>query len=278
MSQPTFIDRYAELAASGSPFVAVTVVDVIGSTPQNAGSRMIVTRAGLDQGTVGGGKIEARAIEEARAMLHSGERTRFFDWSLKADIGMTCGGRVRVYMESCNVATWRIVIFGAGHVTQALAPVLVALPCTVTCVDPRQEWLDRLPLSVRTICTDNPPTEVARLPEDASILCLTKGHASDLPVLLEIFQSGRSFPLVGVIGSAAKRAVLRKELLQAGVAEERIDFQCPVGLPIGSNHPGEIAVSIAAQLLQTRDVLDAEPRNSRERPEEEPPMDADARG
>ena len=55
-----------------------------------------------------------------------------------------------------------------------------------------------------------------------------------------------------MIGSAAKAAVLRKELTAAGVDPERLTFLCPVGLPIGTNHPGEIAVSIAAQLLEVR--------------------------
>lgn len=252
MPEPTHIQRYTQLAAEGAPFVAVTLVDVHGSTPSDAGSKMIVTPAGLDHGTVGGGKVEAQAIAQAQRLLRDRVRTAFVDWNLKADVGMTCGGRVRLFFETVNAAEWSVVIFGAGHVTCALARLLVELPCRVTCIDPRQAWLDKLPDRAVTICTDDPPGEVATLPGDAFVLCMTQGHATDRPVLERIFEAGRVFPFLGVIGSAAKAATLRRELRAAGVDDAVIDFRCPVGLPIGTNHPAEIAVSIAAQLLEVR--------------------------
>lgn len=248
------IYRSAELVNSSEPFVAVTLVEATGSTPAGTGAKMFVTAAGLDAGTVGGGRVEAKAIAIAQEMLAERAGCRSVDWSLKADVGMTCGGRVRLFFEPIGVATWPIVVFGAGHVTQALAELLVRLPCQLTCVDPRDDWLARLPPGVRRIEAADPPAEVARLPDDAMVLCMTRGHSSDLPVLEAIFKSDRTFPYLGAIGSRAKAAVLRKDLLAAGVAEERIVFHCPVGLPIGSNHPAEIAVSIVAQLLETRDM------------------------
>ncbi len=66
----------------------------------------------------------------------------------------------------------------------------------------------------------------------------------------------RHFPFVGVIGSAAKAEILRQEMIAAGLPPERaVQFHCPVGLPFGSNHPHEIALSIAAQLVSERDRL-----------------------
>ena len=254
MPEPTHIQRYTQLAAAGSPFVAVTLVDAHGSTPSDAGSKMLVTPDGRDHGTVGGGKIEAKAISEAQNLMRDQVRTAFVDWNLKADVGMTCGGRVRLYFEAVNVAGWSVVIFGAGHVTQALARLLIELPCRVTCIDPRADWLAKLPESVATVCTEDPPGRVETLLDDAFVLCMTQGHATDRPVLQRVFESGRTFPFLGVIGSAAKAATLRRELIQAGVSEDALNFTCPVGLPIGSNHPGEIAVSIAAQLLEVRDA------------------------
>jgi xanthine dehydrogenase accessory factor len=247
------LEMLHELRVTGTPFVEVTLVDAKGSTPGDAGSRMIVTDAGLISGTVGGGRVEARAIEMAQSMLAAKmERTRFVEWNLQTDVGMTCGGIVRLYFELANVLDWRIVIFGAGHVTQALARLLVALPCRVRCIDPRADWLSKLPASIATTCTATPEREVAALPDDAFILCMTRGHRSDFPVLREIYSQPRAFPYVGVIGSRSKAAVLRRELSEAGAAEERLTFRCPVGAPIGSNHPAEIAVSIAAQLLEVR--------------------------
>jgi xanthine dehydrogenase accessory factor len=62
-------------------------------------------------------------------------------------------------------------------------------------------------------------------------------------------------PYLGVIGSRSKRKVLIRELTEAGIPPEVAEgFRCPVGLSLGTNHPGEIAVSIAAELIQVRDT------------------------
>jgi xanthine dehydrogenase accessory factor len=82
---------------------------------------------------------------------------------------------------------------------------------------------------------------------------MTRGHTTDRPILERALRD-RNFPFLGVIGSDAKAAVLRRELIAAGLPAERAAaFHCPVGLDFGSNHPHEIALSIAAQLLQERD-------------------------
>ena len=85
------------------------------------------------------------------------------------------------------------------------------------------------------------------------MLSLTKGHSSDRPVLRELLRKFPGFAYAGVIGSASKRAVLMRELREDGIPEELLEkVICPVGLPIGGNDPAEIAISIAAQLLEKR--------------------------
>ena len=260
MAAAELLRRSSELADAATPFVVVTLIEATGSTPADTGAKMLVTAAGLEIGTVGGGRVEAKAIDEAQSLLLEKGGCKLADWSLKADVGMTCGGRVKLFFEPVGVANWPIVVFGAGHVTQALAAILVRLPCQLTCIDPRADWLAKLPKGVRIIETTDPPAEVDRLPDNAFVLCMTQGHKSDLPVLVRLFQNNRTFPYVGVIGSKAKAAVLRKELVAAGVPPERAVFFCPVGLPIGTSHPAEIAVSIAAQLLEVRDAIASELR------------------
>lgn len=252
----TFFEAQNDLLNEGTPFVAVTVVDTLGSTPQDRGSKMLVTAEGRQHGTVGGGKIEARAIEEAKAMLadDTAPKTRFFQWSLEKDIGMTCGGIVRVYFEAFNVTRWNIVVFGAGHVSNALMGVLMHLDCRVTCIDSRPEWLERLPSSpkLRKVHATDMPSEVAKIADGSFVLLMTMGHTTDKPILVEILRT-RAFPYLGVIGSNAKAKRLRQDVLDAGLPEEATRaFFCPVGLEIGSNHPHEIAISIAAQMLQIR--------------------------
>ncbi len=199
----------------------MTIVEAVGSVPQDAGARMLVTAGGLHTGTVGGGKVEGKAIAEAQAMLGAASgapATQCLAWNLKRDVGMTCGGTVRLYFEAFGVAPWQIVVFGAGHVANALARLLVGLDCRITVLDPRPEWLARLPESPRLarVLADDMPAQVAALPEDAFVLLMTMGHTTDRPILLEILRT-RTFPYLGVIGSAAKAARLRKDVTEAGL-------------------------------------------------------------
>lgn len=253
----TFFETLSELMAAEVPLVTVTVVDRAGSVPQDRGAKMIVTAAGLRHGTVGGGKIETKAIEEAQRMLRGEyqDATQFVSWNLGKDVGMTCAGTVKLYFESHNVSRWNVVVFGAGHTAQALTSLLVHLDCRVTCVDPRREWLDRLPASPRLTKLEvaDMPSVVKTLPDRSFVVLMTMGHATDLPVLVEILRT-RNFPFVGVIGSHSKAAVLRRDVGETGLPDEaRLAFHCPVGLDLGSNHPYEIAISIVAQMIQVRD-------------------------
>lgn len=255
-----FVERLAELSQSGVPFVCVTMVEAVGSTPQDAGSKMLVTTTGLHSGTVGGGRVELKAIEHAQSMLaqpaNQTPLTALVEWNLKRDVGMTCGGSVKLFFETYNHSDWRIVVFGAGHVASAVVECLAPLDCHVTCVDSRAEWLDRIPnrARLRKLHSAEPRTLVPELSGDAFVICMTMGHATDRPILEEIFRQSRQFPFLGVIGSKAKRAVLVKELTAAGISPANCEaFHCPIGLDLGTNQPGEIAISVVAQLIQERD-------------------------
>lgn len=254
----SFFEKLQELLESGVPFVAVTVVDVQGSVPQDSGAKMLVTTEGHYLGTVGGGKVEKRAIEEAQSMLNGDGRreTKFVNWALDRDIGMTCGGSMKLFFEPYNLNTWKIVIFGAGHVANALINLLSKLDCHVTCIDPRQEWLDKLPKTTKLRCVlaADMPDMVKSLDQESFVLCMTMGHTTDKPILLEILKQGRKFPYLGVIGSKAKSERLKQDIVEAGLpAEMQNAFFCPIGIDLGSNHPQEIAISVIAQLIQERD-------------------------
>ncbi|MFM9024921.1 MAG: xanthine dehydrogenase accessory protein XdhC [Planctomycetaceae bacterium] len=251
------IERLAEMAAAGAPFVLVTLAEAVGSTPQDAGTKMLVDATGLRFGTVGGGKVEARAIAEAQALLADPQARActLVEWNLKRDVGMTCGGTVTLLFEAYHVRPWRVVVFGAGHVGQALVRCLLLLDCGVVCIDPRPEWLARLPESPRLerICLAEPRDYVPRLRADDVVVCMTMGHATDRPILEAVFKAGLEPAYLGAIGSRAKREVLRKELEAAGVPAAAVArLRCPIGLPIGGNQPGDIAVSVAAEILQER--------------------------
>ena len=154
-----YIEHLAELDRSGQPFASVTIVEGVGSTPENVGSKMLVNETGLVFDTVGEGLIERKAIGHAQAMLSQGscQPTELVEWNLQRDVGMTCGGVIRLFFESFNDRRWQIVIFGAGHVAQALTRYLLPIDCQIHCIDQRHEWLDRLPESSnlkRTQCDE----------------------------------------------------------------------------------------------------------------------------
>ena len=261
---------YVDLGAleqSGAAFVLVVLVEALGSTPQDTGAKMLVTPGGLHMGTVGGGRVEAKAIAFAQDLLaQSGPdatKPRFVSWTLKGDAGMTCGGAVKLYFEPhlARRSGWPIAIFGAGHIAQALLPVLLPLPCSIDVFDSRAEWIARLPraFNLRASAEPDLAAVVDTLPDHAFVLCMTQGHRTDRPILHRAL-STRNFPYLGCIGSDAKAAILRDELISEGIAPERAtQFHCPMGLEFGTNHPHEIALSIAAQLLTERDRLTPPP-------------------
>lgn len=244
------------------PFVVITLVAGRGHVPQDLGAKAVVTRAGLVFGTIGGGKVEAKAIRYALERFQKRE-PELLTWNLQTDVGMTCGGEMTLLFESHQSSTWKIAVFGAGHVAQALVPLLSTLDCEVECIDPRQDWVEKLPehKNLKKHLGD-PKDLVKKLSADTFFVSVTQGHSHDVPVLEEIHKNFPDAPYIGVIGSAVKASAIRKELKERGVSELFIEkIRCPIGLELGTNHTGEIAVSIAAQLLQCRDKLKS--RNSR---------------
>jgi xanthine dehydrogenase accessory factor len=241
----------------GIACVVVTTVQVRGSVPGMLGGKVVVTAEGLVAGTVGGGRVEAKVIEEGQRLLgEEGVACAEVVWNLQRDVGMTCGGEMRFLFEVVRpLAAWHVVIFGAGHVAKAVVGVLSGLACRVEVIDVRADWLEGLPKAgnVKAHCVSAYEDGVGLVSEKSFVLCLTKGHSTDRPVLREVLRRYPGGAFLGVIGSLAKRAVLSRELREDGIAEAVLErMVCPVGLPIGTNDPAEIAISIVAQLLERR--------------------------
>lgn len=255
-----YLKAHRDLTERKIPFVTVTLVHTLGESPNQAGARMIVDRDGLRFGTVGGGKLEKRAMAEALAELSSPKpRACFFaEWNLQKDLGMTCGGVAKLYFEVFQPQSrWKIAVFGAGHVSQALCPLLLTLDCDVACIDPRAEWLDKLPEhpALKKVMAEDMTKPLLELPSESFVVLITMGHSTDAPLLVKALQE-RDFPYLGVMGSTVKSRRLRQDVLDAGLAASALGrYLCPIGEDFGSNAPAEIAFSIVAQLLRRRDEL-----------------------
>lgn len=234
--------------------VLATVVEVAGSTPQAAGAKLLLLAGGRAIGTVGGGTVEHRVLEEARALLApAGPAQRLLVYDLSRDLGMCCGGQMKVFLERIEPAA-RLLLFGAGHVGGAICEAAARAGFEVTVVDEREAWADagRLP-SARAVLCDEPAAAVAELAPDLATACVvaTHSHAVDQATVKALLATPAG--LVGMIGSRRKRDKFLMRLRAQGVGEEQLArLRTPLGLDIGAVTPEEIAVSVVAELVGVR--------------------------
>src|SRR5262245_11619154 len=184
----SWIDELGELREREEPCVLVVVTRVKGSAPREPGARMIVAGGELVHGTIGGGNLEKLAIERARALIADPEgRSTSADYPLAEEAGQCCGGSVTLFMEPYPWRRRLVVVFGAGHVGQALAGLAPWLRARVRLVDGREEdeIRPRLPRQrpYELVCTDAPEGELDELPENALVVIMTHSHALDLELV-----------------------------------------------------------------------------------------------
>lgn len=148
----------------------------------------------------------------------------------------------------------RAILFGAGHCSLALAPLLQTIGFRVTVFDDRSDLLtaDRFPGADALICGDF--TKIDRYlttGADDYIVVMTSGHSHDFEVQEQVLR--HPFAYVGVIGSRSKTASVNARLREAGIAEDAIAaIHTPIGVSIKAVTPEEIAVSIAGEMIYER--------------------------
>jgi xanthine dehydrogenase accessory factor len=267
-----WIAALADLAAAGRPAVLVTVLRAAGSTPRDAGTKMVVADDGF-HGSIGGGHLELVALETARELLLAAARGEDVsapvvrEITLGASLGQCCGGAATLVFEAVLPVRWHVAVFGAGHVGKALVKLLADLPCAVTWIDSRAEEFPPETVHpersdagtasrsrggrVRTIVSETPADEVADLPPGSDVLVMTHSHALDFEIVEAAMRRG-DHRYLGLIGSRTKRARFLQRLAARGRSPEQLArLTCPVGVAgISGKHPAEIAIAVAAQLLQ----------------------------
>jgi xanthine dehydrogenase accessory factor len=243
----------ADLLAAGRAVALCTVEGVAGSAPREAGARMAVPDDGRTVGTVGGGVLEHAIIERARACLAArrGEAADLtLDEAQEGGLPARCGGAVRVRIEVLG-APRRIVVFGAGHVGAATARVARDAGFLPLVLDDRDDLL--APLSAEGIPTRKAPAEeavqAAALRDMDCAVLVTRGHAFDERIAMDALRLPLAY--AGMIGSKRKVAATREALARNGVPSERIAaLHAPIGLDIGAETPGELAVCIVGEIIR----------------------------
>ncbi|AKU16857.1 xanthine dehydrogenase accessory protein XdhC [Luteipulveratus mongoliensis] len=257
-----WLDGVTELHASGQAGVLVTVAIARGHTPREAGAKMVVS---LDRtwGSVGGGNLEAEAIERGRSMLQEAlGPPSLLDVALNDRAPhkhgrQCCGGQVTLLFEPLTVAP-TVAIFGVGHVGLELARILGRLDVRLVLIDSRPEQLadERLrpaldgPATVDVRHLPVPEAALADLPPGSHVLVMTHDHAEDA-ALCDSALRRTDLGSIGLIGSSAKWQRFRKTLGEQGHTEADLArITTPIGVPgVGGKEPATIALSVAAALL-----------------------------
>jgi xanthine dehydrogenase accessory factor len=323
-----------EKTGAGEASVLATIVAEVGSSPRSAGAHMLVDKNGRVCGTIGGGTVEYKSIQNAQKLMEqqqSRRKTYRLHRNDEEELGMTCGGDVDVYfqfieggdektialMRQClarlekdedlwlfidltSPSDWtmafygvntplegmelngdeikaltrnngvmvkiggrrlygepvnfagKVFIFGAGHVAQALAPVLASVGFRCVIYDNREEFVSRdlFPTAYDLITGDYDDVgeKIGIGPRDYIVIVT---HAFDLAVLRQIISKNCMY--IGVIGSKTKVAMIKQQMIQEGIGEGVLNsINAPIGLKIRSETPEEIAVSITGEMIQRR--------------------------
>ncbi len=241
-----------EMMRSGEKGVLVTVIEVSGSAPRHSGSKMVVRPDGRIFGSIGGGKLEADVISVALQTIGTSGPVQH-TYQLTEDEGMWCGGSVKILFEPFGQQE-RLIVFGAGHIGHALAPMAAKAGFRVTVVDNRPEYAskDRFPDADKVIAGEYSDI-LSRLEFDPQtyMVIVTHSHKDDEEILNYCIH--QPFAYLGVIGSKSKTLTMIKHLEEHGVDPDRLALiHSPIGLKIGAETPFEIAVSILAEIIAIR--------------------------
>ena len=261
----------SDLSARGEDFCVATIVRTEHATSAKAGAKAIVTREGAVEGFLGGACVHGAVQRAASEALATGEprlirvRPREEVATRRDSDGVelyrsSCpsGGTVDLFVEPMRQAP-RLIVCGASPVAQALARLAHALSYRVVVVARRGD-LNRFQ-DAATIHEGFDLGALAVVPRDFVVVA-TQGRG-DREALSAALRSEAAY--VAFVGSHRKAAVLREKMAASGLPRERLSsLRAPAGLPIGAIDPSEIALSIMAEIVDTRrrtirDALDAEP-------------------
>jgi xanthine dehydrogenase accessory factor len=259
--------------------VLCQIVRAEGSTPGKMGWKLLVRPDGTCVGNLGGGafealvKVDAMAKLRQRAGVDASEVKRYYlteEASRGEPTGMVCGGMAEVFLE-VMVAAPVLVVCGGGPVGQALARGAALAGFEVLVADDRAEFRrpELFPAGIRIVAVDPDYGDIMRAGEDVLatvrqreiyVAVVSRCWETDTAALAAVLREApEGLRYLGLMGSRRKVARVRDELAARGFDLSTVRLRAPIGLPIGGDSPGEIAISILAEVIGTRyeKVVDA---------------------
>ncbi len=212
---------------------------------------MAVFKDGSIEGTIGGGGLEKLVIKDALDVLKR-ERSILKEYPLNKESGLqVCGGAVSIFIEALGPAK-KLIIAGGGHIGLSLSLIAKLLGLSVTVVDNRRDFADkkRFPHADEIIYA--PYARALKrqsIDRNTFVVIVTHAHAHDTECLRAALKTDAAY--IGMIGSKTKIKLVFDRLRKEGVDKDKLrKVHTPVGLKIGAQTPEEIAVSIAAELVE----------------------------
>jgi xanthine dehydrogenase accessory factor len=213
---------------------------------------MLVYLNGSVFGSIGGGNIEHKVIQDAILILQNG-KPQLFDHSLIEDHNMGCGGTVQVYIEPIG-RKFRLYIFGAGHIGAGLAVQAQRLGFSITLIDERPEVFVSPPLDGIPRINKNHKLAFDELIFDdrTFITSISHLHEYDRDIVAHCARQPHAY--LGMIGSKRKIETARQFFSEKNLLTEKEmnDIDWPLGIPIECQTPEEIVISILAKLIDVR--------------------------
>ncbi len=248
-------EKIVEVRKQNKNAALCTIVNTKGSTPRKTGAKMMVYESGDIFGTIGGGELEKAVIKDAQEQMKEGE-PNIFRHDLLHQHGMCCGGTVDVYIEPVMKKN-KLYIFGAGHTGQELARLSVNYDFETVLIDDRKEYIDQC--KTNEVNKMNLPFAQALLllpfDENTFVCVMTYSHPLDRDILA--FCLKKPFAYLGMIGSKRKVTLTKKMFTEGGICtfEEIEKADMPMGINIKAEGPEEIALSIIAKLVATKNKV-----------------------
>ena len=248
-------EEIVRMRRAGERGALATIVHTNGSIPSFESSRMLVREDGSFAGTIGGGCVEADVWAAAKeVMVSETPKKLVFQLNNEAsyDNGLICGGTVEIFVEPI-LPQPVLYVFGAGHISMALAKAAHAVGFGVGIIDDREAFAnaERFPMAQEIFTGYAEAFEKLRPNGSSYLVIVTRGHKDDMRVLAWAVRTQARY--VGMIGSKRKVLSVYNALEKEGFRRQEFErVYAPMGLDIGALSPEEIAVSIIAELVAVR--------------------------
>ena len=234
------ISRLVDLTSAGQSFCLVTVI--LSNDPDvPAGKKMIMFPDGTTEGSVGSPLLD-RTIQALAGQTLADRKKR--------TVIIAAGIHAFLDIPSNDV---KLIICGAGHIAMPLARFAREVGFRVTVLDDRADFAHTSRFPGCHVMADNFVTALRKMPLDTStyVVVITRGHEHDTECLQEILPKDLAY--VGLIGSRRRVRFVLSMLGERGIPVQRLnEVFTPIGLPIGSESPQEIALAIMAELVCVR--------------------------